>query len=224
MHTHLLIPLALLGLVVGCTRTGTSADAAAPARVPTPAPVAVQMPASTAPATPALAPALPAPTPTPTPASGTVQLALSGEGLDFVSDQGSVRHLLFDVPATQAIDAVSRMYATAPERGRNEECGAGPLDMAMWPSGLTVVMQHDRFVGWSASARRDGKRTSALSTMAGVGPGSMRRELEAAYAARTQETTLGQEFSAAGLLGVLDGKAPTARINAMWAGTSCNFR
>jgi hypothetical protein len=34
---------------------------------------------------------------------------------------------------------------------------------------------------------------------------------------------LGQKFAAGGLFGVLDGKAPTARINAIWADTSCNF-
>ncbi|TZF90783.1 hypothetical protein FW784_04035 [Lysobacter lacus] len=96
--------------------------------------------------------------------------------------------------------------------------------MAMWPSGLTVVMQNDRFVGWSASAPRDGTRKSALATMAGVGVGSTRHELESAYTAKTQATTLGQEFAAGGLFGVLDGKAPTAHITAMWAGTSCNFR
>jgi hypothetical protein len=155
-----------------------------------------------------------------------VKLALSGEGLDFISERGSARHLVFGTPADAAIDAVTRTHGgIAPQRGRNEECGAGPLDMATWPDGLTVVAQHGRFVGWSVSrgaagaAGRDGP-----ATMAGIGLGSTRRELESAYAADIHKTTLGQEFAAGNLFGLLDGSGPSARITALWGGTSCNFR
>ena len=86
------------------------------------------------------------------------------------------------------------------------------------------MLQDGRFVGWSASPQAADARGEPLATMAGVGPGRTRRELESAYAARIEETTLGTEFEAGGLSGVLDGRAPDARIDAMWAGTSCVFR
>lgn len=152
------------------------------------------------------------------------RLALSGDGLALVTAAGATHPLRFDLPAAQAIDAVTRVLGVAPELGRNEECGAGPLDMASWPNGLTLVLQDGRFVGWSASPQAADARGEPLATMAGVGPGRTRRELESAYAARIEETTLGTEFEAGGLSGVLDGRAPDARIDAMWAGTSCVFR
>jgi hypothetical protein len=39
-----------------------------------------------------------------------------------------------------------------------------------------------------------------------------------------QESTLGHEFDAGGLFGVLDGSSPGARIDVLWAGASCTFR
>lgn len=60
--------------------------------------------------------------------------------------------------------------------------------------------------------------------MAGLGIDGTRRELEAACTAEIRGPTLGQEFAAGGVFGVLGGAGPAARINAMWAGASCNFR
>jgi hypothetical protein len=45
-----------------------------------------------------------------------------------------------------------------------------------------------------------------------------------AYVADIRKTTLGQEFAAGKLFGVLDGSTPSARITALWGGTGCNFR
>jgi len=163
--------------------------------------------------------------PSATPASAGVTLALSGEGLDFVTERGTVRHLVFGTPAAQAIDAVSRTYGGIdPQRGRNEECGAGPLDMATWQDGLTMMLQEGRFVGWSVSRGAADGSNILHTTIAGIGIGSTRRDLVAAYAADIRETTLGQEFAAGDVFGVLDGAGPSARITAMWAGESCNFR
>ena len=221
MRPALLVICTLAVMLTGCAREPAPAGIAPPARqapaiaasVPTPAP-----PASTAPA--------PAAVPVEAPSNAAVKLGLSGEGLDLVSERGSVRHLVFGTQADTVIEAVSRTHGgIAPQRGRNEECGAGPLDMATWQDGLTVMAQHGRFVGWSVSrgaagaADRDGP-----ATMAGIGLGSMRRELEAAYTADIRTTTLGQEFAAGDLFGVLDGSGPSARITALWGGTSCNFR
>ncbi len=103
----------------------------------------------------------------------------------------------------------------------NSECGAGPMQFAEFPGGLTLLFQDDKLAGWSVGPGSAGKQ----STMSGVGVGSTRSDLVAAYNGVTvSETSLGQEFSAGGLYGVLDGPGATAKIEVMWAGTSCVFR
>lgn len=112
-----------------------------------------------------------------------------------------------------------------PGTGTNGECGAGPLDYASWPDGLTLYFQRGKFAGWAADARgNDGGNVPAIATAANIGPGSTRVELEDAYAARVFDSNLGTEFAAGGLFGVLDGARPASRITAMWAGASCNMR
>lgn len=222
MHPALRVMCTLAVLLTGCARESAPADSAPAAR---PAPVS-----STSAPAPVRAPATitePAPTTVAVDAASNaaVKLALSGEGLDLVSERGSVRHLVFGMPGDTVIDAVSRTYGgIAPQRGRNEECGAGPLDMATWQDGLTVMTQHGRFVGWSVSLGTANADNHGPATMAGIGLGSTRRELEAAYTAEIRKTTLGEEFAAGDLFGVLDGSGPSARITALWGGTSCNFR
>ena len=94
----------------------------------------------------------------------------------------------------------------------------------MRPPSAHALLQDGRFVGSSLSRGAADGGNVGVSTMAGIGIGSTRPELEAAYTADIRETTLGQEFAAGDIFGVLDGTGPSARINAMWAGASCNFR
>lgn len=136
---------------------------------------------------------------------------------------GGTRVLRFGEPAEAVIRTIAGIRGAAPERMRNDECGAGPLDMAAWPDGLTVTSQDGRFIGWSLNARRPASVTRAV-TAAGIGVGSTRAELQAAHATTVHESTLGEEFDAGGLFGVLDGTSPGARIEVLWGGTSCNFR
>jgi hypothetical protein len=60
--------------------------------------------------------------------------------------------------------------------------------------------------------------------MNGIGVGSTRAQLDAAFDPQITQSSLGTEFSAAGLGGVLESPAPTARITSLWAGTGCIFR
>ncbi|HMJ92782.1 MAG TPA: hypothetical protein VK472_01650, partial [Allosphingosinicella sp.] len=102
----------------------------------------------------------------------------------------------------------------------NSECGGGPLDYAVWADGLTLYFQEDKFAGWALDPRAEG----AHATVTGIGPGSTRRDLEAAHEIKVEETSLGTEFSAGELYGVLDGPKPESKITNMWAGASCVFR
>lgn len=151
------------------------------------------------------------------------RIVLSPEGLVLAGPSGAPRTLRFGEPADAVIAAVAAIRGVTPELMRNDECGAGPLDMAHWPDSLTLVSQDARFVGWSVDARGTASTAPPL-TGAGIGIGSTRADLLAAHAATVHESTLGEEFDAGGVFGVLDGPRADSRIDALWGGTSCNFR
>ena len=103
-----------------------------------------------------------------------------------------------------------------PEQGNNLDCGSS---YAAWGNGLTAWFAKDRFVGWSARAG-----TAPLTTASGIGVGASRAALESVYSARIASSTLGLEFSAGGLAGLLDGDGPSATVSALWAGATCIAR
>ena len=193
------LALAAALLVAACGR-----DAEAPAEAPAP-PAAATAPAPAAPA----AQAQPA---------SRVALTLDGEGLRLVAaGTGSTRLVPFGTPEAQALAALQPLRSAPAERSTNDECGAGPLAFAEWPDNLQLVFQEGRFVGWSTDQR-------GLTTMSGLGVGSTRGELEAAYAADIGESTLGVEFSAGDLHGLLSGPGRDARVTTLWGGIICAFR
>ena len=146
-------------------------------------------------------------------------LAVEAEGLRlFNPNTGAARPIAFGTPRAQVLAMLE--FRGPPGTGTNGECGAGPLQYANWPDGLGLFFQDDKFAGWNTDER--GK--SAIATASGIGPSSTRSELETAYKAEFSQTTLGTEFAAGGLYGILDGSAKSAQITNMWAGVSCNFR
>lgn len=146
-------------------------------------------------------------------------VAVEAEGLRLFNAQtGSARPVPFGTLQANMLSVLA--FRGAPGIGTLGECGAGPLDQASWPDGLSLYFQDGGFVGWAL----DGRAKGALTTAAGIGPGSTRRALEAAYTVTVELSTLGNEFSAGELFGILDGPGADARITAMWAGVSCNFR
>jgi hypothetical protein len=154
------------------------------------------------------------------PPSARVGLALSGDGLMLVnSESGSTRAISFGTPASAAIDMLSAVAGAVVERGRNEECGAGPVEYVSFSNGLQIVLQKDQFLGWTVRARDD-----TLRTMSNVGLGSTRAELESVYAAEIAPSTLGMEFMAGGLQGILESGVASAKITDLWAGVACVAR
>lgn len=186
---------------------------------PDPAPPPAEPAGSTA-TPPANASATPAPVAaTSAPVSAAPVLAVEGEGLRlFNPASGGARPLPFGTAREAIMTALGGRGAA--ESGTQSECGAGPLDYAAWPDGLKLYFQQGKFGGWALDGRAAGKVTTA----SGIGPGSSRSELEAAYAVKVAPTTLGTEFTAGALSGLLDGPGPSASVDAMWAGVSCNFR
>ena len=149
------------------------------------------------------------------------KLAVEGEGLRwFLPPNGSARPIPFGTPQADVLASLQRVRGPA-GRGMNADCGAGPVEYASWPDGLSVVFQHGTFVGWGL----DGRAAGALATANNVGPSTTRAELEGAFATvSVQRTSLGSEFAAGKLHGLLDGPGRRARVTDMWAGVSCVAR
>lgn len=158
-------------------------------------------------------------------------MSLDGEGLRLVDpDSGATRPLAFGVPLDQLKLVTEKLKGPA-EAGRAEECGAGPLAYLSWKDGLTLYALDGLFAGWALDAAdspaakgRDGKPVPKLTTISGIGIGSTRAQLLDVYDAKIEQTTLGTEFNAAGLSGILDGTGAKAKVTNLWSGVNCVFR
>lgn len=204
MKTSRLLPvLAFAALAAACGQPSEESTPAAPAAPA--APTATAEPA--APATPAAA------------ASGAV--ALDQEGLRLVSETGSTRLVAFGVPTADAVAALSSVLGSPADRSTNSECGAGPTEFVTWAGDLDALFLDGKFSGWSVGSRSDGK----VTTMDGIGVGSTRQQLTESFGDLTvEESTLGIEFTAGDIAGILDKDGPAGKVETIWGGTSCVFR
>jgi hypothetical protein len=143
-------------------------------------------------------------------------LVLEGHGLR-LSGVAPGTELPFDSPKAAAIEAVTKALGRPPsEQGANDECGGGGLEFAAWGDEITLWFEEERFAGWDSKGK--------LKTPGGIGIGSARAELEPLRGLEVEESTLGTEFRAGGLSGLLASKAPDARVTALWGGSTCVFR
>ena len=166
----------------------------------------------------------------------THQLILTPNALQAINTTtGSTSEIPFGKPFDEMKEIVTRILQSKPiSEGINAECGAGPLKMASWNNGLTLVFQKKgvpsvesetpwEFAGWYVSLNP--RNTTKITTMSGIGIGSTRGEMESAYVIIVKKSSLGYEFSTtSGLYGIFDGMGKEAKITNMWSGVSCNFR
>lgn len=159
-------------------------------------------------------------------------LTITSNALQLVDrTTGSTKELPTGMEMSKIVGIVNSVFGSKmPEPQINSECGAGPMTLMVWKNGLILMFQKSRtannmeFVGWSLSQAR-GDRENTIKTMAGIGIGSTRAELEKTYSVEINKTSLGQEFSTnSGLYGVLNGPLKNDKIEFMWSGLSCNFR
>lgn len=139
-------------------------------------------------------------------------LTLAPDGLLVVSGARS-RTIAFGSPAEQALRVAEAATRALPVRGQSGDCGAGALDFATFP-GVRLWFQQDRFVGWTATGR-------GPTTMAGVGIGSTRAQVDDVIVAPVESTSLGDEFTSGGMSGVYD---ESGTVRSLWAGTTCIAR
>ena len=153
----------------------------------------------------------PAAPPDPAPAP----LILEGGGLRIFR---APRTVAFETPQSATIEAIGAALGGPPtERGSNAECGGGGgLQFAAWKDRITLWFENERFIGWDAEGD--------LRTAGGVGIGSRRGEVAALPGFELVESTLGIEFAANGLGGILASNAADARVTHLWGGATCLFR
>lgn len=149
----------------------------------------------------------------PVPAAPVV---LEGAGLR-IPGASPPRTLAFDMPKAEVIEALTRALGRPPtERGENSECGGGAMTFADWEGEMLVYFLDGRFAGWDSRG--------ALKTIEGIGIGSSRAEVARLPGFEVEQSTLGAEFRARGLSGILESAAPGAKVTAIWGGATCVFR
>lgn len=155
------------------------------------------------------------------PAAARRLVNLAPGALSFVDpSNGRARELTFGTERATVERAVAAALGAPAERGSNGECGEGAMDFARMPGGLLVWFQEGKFVGWFLD-QRDG---ATLTTASGIGIGSTRKALTSAYDAEISESSLGEEFTAGQLSGLLSGTDTATKVTAIWSGQACNFR
>ncbi len=140
---------------------------------------------------------------------------LDGNGLTI-----GQRTIAFGSPASGAIAAARQLYGEPETVEMLEECGAGPLQASRF-GGLTLAAQDGKFAGWWVDGRA---KPPSPKTAAGIGIGSTRAELDAAYPLEEFESSLGDEFTTNGLAGLISGEGKSGKITHLWAGATCIMR
>lgn len=147
-------------------------------------------------------------------------LVLEGDRLGFFVGGAAIRQVPFGSPATVVRTALRATLGPLRTTAL-ASCGQGPRTAASY-DGFSVLLNGDRFVGWTDEGR-SGRR---LTTANGVGVGSTLAMLRRSLGTVAVTTgSLGAEWIAAGgLSGVLTGRESTSRITVISGGETCFFR
>src|SRR5690606_27714510 len=122
--------------------------------------------------------------------------ALHPGGL-LVQDRTDNRLLPFGTSRDDVVVALRSALGEPLNAGRIEDCGA---DYVNWAPGLATYFDAAGFSGWST---REGVQGLVLAARSELGVGSTRRNLDEAYDLVIALSTLGLEFEADGVSGLL---------------------
>ncbi|KMW60620.1 hypothetical protein AIOL_000784 [Candidatus Rhodobacter oscarellae] len=113
--------------------------------------------------------------------------------------------------------AVTKLLSGPPSRQfQNLECGAGPVQFAEWPGGLTLLFQNGDFEGWLVTDK-------SVAVSGGLSVGQSRASIEG-RGLSVKGTSLGFEFDSAGVFGLIENEGSAGQVSLLWAGVSCFFR
>jgi hypothetical protein len=153
------------------------------------------------------------------PAGPPAPVELIAGGLRTLPAKPGAHHLLaFGTAKPATIAALTRALGRPPgKRGANAECGGGPQTFVTWEGALTLwFSEEEGFVGWESRGK--------LATAQGIAIGSPRAALRVLRGIEVAQTSLGTEFTAGELDGLLSSKARDAKVRALWSGSTCVFR
>jgi len=158
-----------------------------------------------------------APAATAAPAKTTAALTLAPDGLSIVeTPPGKARLVPFGIPRASAELMVGSVQGEQLGKGSSAECGAGKIDYTSYRDDLQLTFQENKFVGWTINGGE-----SPLRTAKGIGVGSTRQQLDAAYKVDVEDSSLGLLFSTGDLVGLLDIDGIDGLVTSIWAGTVC---
>jgi hypothetical protein len=150
----------------------------------------------------------------PSPASAKAKLMLGGQGLIVEPSDGAPQPLAFGSLRTATSAGLASALGSAPsKRGTNAECGAGAQDFETWDGQLTAWFQDGKFVGWQSAGN--------LASANGWKIGSRRSDIAGI---KVEDSSIGTEFTASGMSGLLESKGADAKVTELWAGSTCIFR
>lgn len=154
----------------------------------------------------------------PDPARAGEHLRLEPDGLSFVvTEGGDTRLARFGTERARIVDAAGATLGAALNSARRGDCPDGPLEAVLFPAGMTLFFGDGQFVGWNLV-----EPGGHIATGMGIGIGSTRGELERTYAFRMRnDSSLGHEFKAGRLHGLLTGTGEEAKVTRIWAGKAC---
>jgi hypothetical protein len=108
-----------------------------------------------------------------------------------------------------------------PQTGRNGDCPDGPVEYANFGE-LGVHFRDGKFVGWVL----DGEMSPVLESYQGIRIGMQRSGLSAGDGdpPTFEQSSLGSEFTADGISGLLEGSGANARVKTLFSGVTCFAR
>ncbi|MBL0914513.1 MAG: hypothetical protein IBJ13_03060 [Sphingopyxis sp.] len=122
----------------------------------------------------------------------------------------------FDIPRADAERAVAAVQGQPAGQGSSDECSLGTIAFSTYKDDLQLTFQDGKFVGWTINSA-----ASTLRTDKGIGIGSTRQELDAAYKIVVEEGSLGVMFETGNLSGLLDIDGIEGLVTDIWAGSVC---
>jgi hypothetical protein len=155
--------------------------------------------------------------PAPAPKAEKSELLLAPGGLSIVErPSGKASLIKFGIPRASAELMIGNVQGDQQGKGSSSECGAGTVDYTSYKDDLQLTFQDGKFVGWATNGAK-----SPLRTAKGIGVGSTRRELDAAYKILVEDSSLGLLWSTGDMVGTLDIDGIDGLVDNIWAGTVC---
>ena len=155
--------------------------------------------------------------------AGEAVLVLEPGALGFTDDSGSTTRLSFDdTDAEQAVQALTTTLGEPTDEEEGLECGPGQLDVVSW-DGFSTYYLDGALAGWYLQEPQPDAQD--LTTAGGVGLGTKLGDVRENYDEVTvDETTIGYEFAAGELSGILTADSDHDTVVVLWSGANCIAR